>query len=144
MMAGTAMFSVYGLVFSMFTLLPATIFLICSRKKKKHFKNKSFYIVSDTCQRKHTKCCGEDGYAYILTFSNGVEHTISIDDAAFVSVEKNQFDDWFYDQTELGDQFYLVYMDGDKKPTYIFHHKFCQLDTDDFEETNGKLLPKNK
>lgn len=142
LMAGASIFSIYGVVFVLAFGIPALILLIKGRKRRKKLKSRAFYIVTDTCTRKHTRNAGEEGDAYILTFSNGLEHTLSIEDAGFASQERNQNDDWLYDQTAVGDQFYLVYLDGDAKPIFVFPHKLCQLDTAEFEETAGKLRPK--
>lgn len=141
-MAGAAMFSVYGLVpIGMFGI-PGIVLLCKSQKTRKGQKEKRIYIVTDVCCAKRTECSGEDGDAYILTFESGLERTLKIDDAQLSSVVAGCDEEWLYHSTERGDRFYLVYIQGSKKPCYVFPQKLCQLDMTDFVEENGCIRPR--
>ena len=79
-----------------------------SRKQKHTAKNRSFYIVTDTCQRKKTDA-SEDGYAYILAFSNKYLHTISVDDLE-LTTEINKYDDEIRDKLISYQRRTLIYV----------------------------------
>lgn len=113
------------------------------RRAQKSVKQNSFYILTGNCQNKHTESRGEDGDAYILTFEDGCAHTISPNDVTLNSDTAGCNDEWLYDNTEIGDSFYLVYAKEGEEPEYILHKKFCQLDTTGFTEENGCLRPRS-
>lgn len=118
--------------------------LSSSRRLRKSVKNRSFYIIASNCTKKYTESRGEDGDAYILTFENGHAHTIGAGDTSLLVVVgdgPSRNDEWLYDNTELGDRFYLVYMEGDSGAEYIIPQKYCQLDMTGFIEENGCIRP---
>lgn len=114
-----------------------------SYRTRKSLKNRSFYLIADTCREKHSESRGEDGDAYILTFENGHTHTIGYGDVGFARTQEGQEqdDEWLYNSTEPGDRFYLVYMQGAKEAEYIIPQKYCQLDMTGFVEQNGCIRP---
>ena len=131
------------------TLIPILIFGVLGvvmlhqgKLARKSAKNRSFYLVTDVCRKKHSESRGEDGDAYILTFESGLVHTISSDDVFLSSPTEKGLDEWLYNQTEVGDSFFLVYLQKETKPSYIISQRFCQLDKTGFAEENGRLIPR--
>ena len=89
--------------------LAAWNMLSSSYLARKSLKNMSFYLVESGCREKESKCQGEDGMAYILTFENGHCHTIDHGDISLLAGGGNDWEDEkLYDNTELGDRFFLV------------------------------------
>lgn len=111
------------------------------RHARKSVNQNSFYILTVNCQKKHTESRGEDGDAYILTFENGCIHTITPNDVTLNTETPDCNDEWLYNNTEIGDSFYLVFTKEGEGPDYILHKKLCQLDTAGFKEENGRLHP---
>lgn len=111
------------------------------RRARKSVNQNSFYILTGNCQKKHTESRGEDGDAYILTFENGYTHTIIPNDVILNTETAGRNDEWLYNNTEIGDSFYLVFTKEGEESAYILHKKLCQLDTTGFTEENGCLRP---
>ena len=113
-----------------------------SRRTRKNLKNYSFYLTTGVCQSKQIVPGGDEGDSYILTFTDNYSHTINHGDMSLCSSELRQSDEWLYSNTEPGDGFYLVYMQGQTKATYIIPQRFCSLNTADFVSEGGCLRPR--
>lgn len=121
--------------------VPAILMLRSSRKQRQSIKDRSFYVVEDICIEKYTRSAGEDGDAYHLKFASGQDRCLSHGDVAMTFEANGYHDEDIYRATEPEDRFYMVYLEGDKEPTYVFSQKSCQLDMTGFTLRNGRIYP---
>ena len=110
------------------------------KKYKKVTNEKDFYIVTDICCEKQV-FSDSDGDSYSFVFSNAGEYHCG-DSFTKYYAPKYLGSDWLYNNTHIGDRFYLLYIGEKKKPEISLPQRFCQLDMSGFTEENGVIRPK--
>lgn len=112
------------------------------RNTQKNLQKRAYRLVPSVCTNKVLLNGGEDPDTRMLSFANGCNRDLTQIDANINSEVRNPEILWLYDTTQVGDRFYLVYMEGEETPIFIISQRLCRLDPHGFVEYNGCLRPR--
>jgi len=126
-------------------LLLSALWCIWSLKgnsRVKQLKQLDFYLVKDVCIDKKievdTSTDAPDSEYYHLYFKENGRYKLNYRAKSVGSDKK------MYDTTDVGDEFYLLFLSDNKKrkPEYIFKENEWKLDFSEFEMRDGRYFPR--
>lgn len=136
-----ALNSAFGiLMLAAFLILAVAMFKI-GRRQRRSLKDRTFYLVEDICIEKYIHEDSEGADSYQLIFASGQGRFLCHGDVTMTFETTGNHENDIFQATEQGDRFYMVYLEGEKEPVYVFPQKLCQLDMTGFTLRNGRIYP---